>query len=379
MWMIDFLTMPISRVASLPQLITIPSSDRTFLKHVRRLQEERPSTAPSDLEVRLRRLFPRVVVRERSLSGEAPAWYVYRDGGWRSPRIGPWWQDDSLPKVVATSDGWISSANPTAAGLLGIDVDDAHPHHFTDFVVPGTLQEAIDLFRIIEQGDPLTATVLLRPVSGQILAVELHAEREGSAVVGVLRLAHDIDLDVQTPERSPSATVICLPKTDGAFRGYVNVALARMPEPTPDGLALRLRRLYPHADVEVADDRWIAHRDREPSSGDGAPWWRDATLPRVRYDAQALIVEANRAAEALFGRSLVGHHWQEFVTAGSTEQVSVMLEILAAEGAAESRFRMPRGDGSLVEFDSYTEVRGEVQNGLSPGRRRPMGVWLRAG
>ena len=57
---------------------------------------------------------------------------------------------------------------------------------------------------------------------------------------------------------------------------------------------------------------------------------------------------------------MVGHHWQEFVTPGSTEQVSATLEILAEIGAAESRFRMPRGDGSLVEFDSYTEVDGEA-------------------
>lgn len=351
--------MPTTRTAPRPELITIPSSDPAFMKHVHRVQDERPAGNPSDLEARLRKLFPRVVVRERSLSGEAPAWYVYRDGRWRSPKFGPWWEDDSLPKVLIASDGWISSANPTAAGLLGIAVDDAPTHHFTDFVVPGALQDATDLFQIVEQGDPLTATVLLRPVSGEILALELHAHRDESAVVVGFRLADDIALDVQVPERPAPPAVICVPASDAAFRGYVSVALARMPEPTPDGLALRLRRLYPHADVKVADDRWIAHRDREPSSGEGTPWWRDESLPLVRYDAQALIVEANGAAEALFGRQLVGHYWQEFVTAGSTEQVSVMLEILAAEGAAESRFRMPRGDGSLVEFDSYTEVQGE--------------------
>jgi hypothetical protein len=36
-----------------------------------------------------------------------------------------------------------------------------------------------------------------------------------------------------------------------------------------------------------------------------------------------------------------------------------MLEILGEVGAAESRFRMPRADGTLVEFDSYTVVKGE--------------------
>jgi hypothetical protein len=56
---------------------------------------------------------------------------------------------------------------------------------------------------------------------------------------------------------------------------------------------------------------------------------------------------------------MLGRYWQEFVTPGSTDQVGLMLEILAEIGAAESRFRMPRGDGRLLEFDSYTEVDGE--------------------
>ena len=44
---------------------------------------------------------------------------------------------------------------------------------------------------------------------------------------------------------------------------------------------------------------------------------------------------------------------------GTTDEVAVMLEILAMVGAAESRFRMPRADGTLIEFDSYTTVDGD--------------------
>jgi hypothetical protein len=134
--------------------------------------------------------------------------------------------------------------------------------------------------------------------------------------------------------------------------------LARMPEATPDGLALRVRRLYPHAAVDAEDGTWTARRDPAGDSS-GREWWSDDGLARVRYDAQALILEANGPAIALFGRQLVGHHWQEFVTPGSTDEVSIMLDILAEAGAAESRFRMPRSDGVLVEFDSYTTVAGE--------------------
>jgi hypothetical protein len=53
---------------------------------------------------------------------------------------------------------------------------------------------------------------------------------------------------------------------------------------------------------------------------------------------------------------MVGQHWQEFVIPGSTDQVAIMLEILGEIGAAEARFRMPRGDGGLMGFDSFTEM-----------------------
>lgn len=339
-----------------PALITIPSSDGAFRQHVEQL--ERAAT-PAALETRLRRIFPRVVVRERTLSGEAPAWYVYRDGSWRSPAVGSWWDGDGLPRVTVSPDGWLVEANATALGLLGIDPGEAGTHHFTDFVVPGTLEDSLTLFRIVQDGKPLDATVLLRPTSGDVIAVDLHAHRDGDHLVSVFRLADDIDVGVAGAPVGGPAAVDFQPSTDVAFRGYAQRALARMPEPTPEGLAIRLRRLYPHAVVEAAGDRWTVRRERAEAAPQGPPWWEAPGLPLVRYDAQALILEANPEAEAFFGRPMVGHHWQEFVTPGSTEQVTTMLEILAQVGAAESRFRMPRGDGSLVEFDSYTQVRDE--------------------
>jgi PAS domain-containing protein len=253
----------------------------------------------------------------------------------------------------------MSSANATAAGLLGIDPTEVASHHFTDFIVPGTLQDSVGLFRIVALGEELLATILLRPTSGDVIAIDLHAVQTAAGIEGVFQLAGDVDVSVSgTPSEGPRE-MACTPAADVAFRGYAMRALARMPEPTPDGLELRLRRLYPHATVAVEEQGWVAQRDRQGEGVAGASWWQDAQLPRVRYDAQALILEANPAAHRLFGKDLVGRYWQELVMPGSTEQVAVMLEILAEVGAAESRFRMPRADGSLVEFDSYTEVTGE--------------------
>ena len=39
---------------------------------------------------------------------------------------------------------------------------------------------------------------------------------------------------------------------------------------------------------------------------------------------------------------------------------AVQNTVRAETGAAESRFRIPAADGSLVEFDSWTEVDGET-------------------
>lgn len=167
-------------------------------------------------------------------------------------------------------------------------------------------------------------------------------------------------VEVEAAVAGAAHEVVCPPEIDAAFRGYVDMALSRMPEPTPDGLALRLRRLYPHARLLIEGQHWIATRDAEGHEYTAAGWWRNPSLPFVRYDAQALIREANEAAQSLLGAPLVGHYCQEFVTPGSSEQVSAMLAILARVGAAESRFRMPASDGSLVEFDSYTEVDGET-------------------
>lgn len=338
--------------------LTIPSSDRAFRAVVERLVSEARPASPDALESRLRMLFPRAVVRSRDIAGEPAAWYVYRDGSWRPDLSGPWWEEPGLPRVVVSAEGWISEANATALGLLGIEASELGIRHFTDFVRPGALDDSLAMFQIVAAGSPLTATVLLRPASGDVIAVDIHAWREDDRLVGLFRLADDLDVPSEHPGTRAPGAVTTVPVTDVAFRGYVDLVMARMPEPTVEGLELRLRRLYPHARVESDGAGWIARRDPSDEAA-GDRWWEAPELARVRYDAQALIVEANEAAEALLGRSMVGHHWQEFVTPGSTEQVSAMLSILAEVGRAESRFRMPRVDGSLVEFDSWTEVDGE--------------------
>jgi PAS domain-containing protein len=339
------------------QLITIPAGDVAFRKQVEDAFDRAAPPGPDEFETHLRLLFPRAVVRRREISGE-PAWYIYRDGGWRPELLSRWWDAAGLARIAIDRAGWLTDASATALGLLGIGRDELGHRHFTDFVVPGTVADVVAMLALVEAGHELSATVLLRPASGDVLAVDLHLELQGEALVGLLRLAEDVPAPASIPSL-PRPPIESMPASDVAFRGYVQRAVETMPEPTPDGLALRLRRLYPHAQVIVGSKAWTVFRDRTEDVASDHEWWRDPDLPRVRYDARALIVEANAPAEALLGGPLPGHHWQEFVTPGSTEQVSGMLEILAKTGTATSRFRMPRADGTLVEFDSHTQLEGD--------------------
>ena len=336
-----------------PAIVAIPSADTAFRLHVQEIAERGGFRDPDALTDRLRQLYPRAVVRARVLEGEAPTWYVYRDGRWRPNADAAWWTDERAGHMAATPEGWIVAANATARGLLGIGADEPGDRYFTDFVVPGTLSDATALFAIVAGGHELEATVRVRPTSGDVIAVEMHAVRDQDLVRCSLRLAEDIESEPASPIAPPALR--CLPPDDTVFASMVERALARLPESRPAELAIRLRRLYPHAQVFAEDDRWTVVRD-EAQSGAADHWWRLDSLPEVRYTDRGLIIEANVAAQDLLGSPLVGRHWHELVTPGTTAQVDQVIDLIVAQGGAVSRFRMPGRDGELVEFDSYTEV-----------------------
>jgi hypothetical protein len=62
-------------------LILNPRSDAEFVRLAHERLDAGAETAEA-LQGKLRERYPRVVVRERDLFGEAPTWYVYREGAW---------------------------------------------------------------------------------------------------------------------------------------------------------------------------------------------------------------------------------------------------------------------------------------------------------
>jgi PAS domain-containing protein len=214
----------------------------------------------------------------------------------------------------------------------------------------------------------------VKPRNGDVVALDLRAAREDDRIVGYFRFAGDIE--VSPGAGHVPAALVSRPSSDPVFRQFAERLLATMHEPTADRFELALRRLYPHARVtrRTEDDTWEAFRDADAESAGtldvaatggetptpGAEWWRVPSLPRLRYDSRGLILDANDAAVTFLGRQLVGRHWQELVTPTATDVVSPVLDIIRHAGVAVSRFRMPTGDGTLVEFDSYTTAEGET-------------------
>ncbi|HEU4671589.1 MAG TPA: PAS domain-containing protein, partial [Candidatus Limnocylindrales bacterium] len=268
----------------------IPSNDGAFVALVERITRDETFASPDALTTRLRRLFPRVLVRDRALSGEGPVWYVYRDGSWRPDVHGPWWTRPGLPRIVVDDAGRIVEANHLALSLLGLRPDDLSIAA-TELVAPGTLPDASALFEIVRSGRALNATVLLRPRGGEVIAVDLRAAREGRRLVGVFRLASDVEVEQARDGRAAdaeAATQVDIephrlethPAEDVVFHQYAAELLASLAEPTAERLALALRRLYPrtrgrHVD---GDDAWTVTRDPAPEHGT-AEWWLDGALP----------------------------------------------------------------------------------------------------
>jgi len=85
--------------------------------------------------------------------------------------------------VVLADDGWFAEANVPALSLLGITDGLAEPRHFSDFIAPGALDDAQALLSIIATGRELTATLLFRPIGGEVLAADVRAARERDVLV----------------------------------------------------------------------------------------------------------------------------------------------------------------------------------------------------
>jgi hypothetical protein len=161
------------------------------------------------------------------------------------------------------------------------------------------------------------------------------------------------------PAPRPSVSIECTPKEDRLFAVVVEGIVARIPEPTPRGLELRLGRSYPYASAEAIDEhRWHVTRDKRTDRP--AVRWDDPSLARTVALDTSLITEANEAALQLLGRDLVGRHWHELAVPSSLDQRLEMRDFYVANGGAESTFRLVGAGGQLVDYDYRLQWHGDT-------------------
>jgi PAS domain S-box-containing protein len=118
--------------------------------------------------------------------------------------------------------------------------------------------------------------------------------------------------------RATDLVITSIPLADSAFRVHVDAALGRLSPVETESLQGELRKAYPAATVQVGDPlgslgatrRWYVYRDgRSRRTVGGDDWWRDDTLPTTVVGEDGRYVDANSAAEELFGlprASIVG-------------------------------------------------------------------------
>jgi len=106
--------------------------------------------------------------------------------------------------------------------------------------------------------------------------------------------------------------VTSVPFADEAFRIHVDAAVGRLSSATPEALQAELRKAYPDATVQLGDPlgalgrerRWYAYRDGRAARTIAADdWWKDERLPTTIVGEDGRYVDANPAAEELFGVS----------------------------------------------------------------------------
>ena len=325
----------------------MPSSDLAFAEFVRRISAQLGPSSPGALQSRLRAIYPNVLVRPRGLSSDDQTWYVYREGRWVDGRPSDWWNDEAMPMLEVDGDGFIATANDAAGEQLGVPPSRLVHRHFTDFAVPGTLDDMLLMREIALSIGEAGGTFRHLRADGEVRIAEYHAVvREAGSSITMRPIG---TMDAELPPR-PSVAVETLPAADGLFAKVVDGIVARIPEPTPQGLELRLRRSYPYASVDGTEpERWRVSRDPrvDPAPVD----WDDPSLPRTVALDTSLIVEANEAALGLLGPDLVGRHWQELALPSSLDQRLQMRDYYIANGGAESTFRLLGPSGELVDYD----------------------------
>jgi PAS domain S-box-containing protein len=168
---------------SRPIVTTFPSSDGAFRRAVERVAAKAPARAKEELARRLQPLFPRVAVFERSLTGEPPQLYVFRDGRYEADPDDRWWEADGVACVcLSATTGRLTYVSPEYAAMMGAPPEQLVGHHYLDFVQPEAVESAEALFEALANDREVMTEAVIRRVDGTPVRIQLHAARQDGEV-----------------------------------------------------------------------------------------------------------------------------------------------------------------------------------------------------
>jgi PAS domain-containing protein len=126
---------------------TFPSRDGAFRRAVERVDVDATDDAKEELTRRLKPLFPRVAVIDRSLVGEPAQLYVFRDGRYQVDSEDRWWEAEGVAcACLSATTGRLTYVSPEYAEILGAAPEAVLGHHYLEFVLPEAIDAAEAMF-----------------------------------------------------------------------------------------------------------------------------------------------------------------------------------------------------------------------------------------
>ncbi|HUQ44322.1 MAG TPA: PAS domain-containing protein [Candidatus Limnocylindria bacterium] len=155
---------------------TIPSRDAVLRRVVDRVTAEDPPASAAELADQLRRIYPRVGVFERQLSGERSHLYVYRDGRYEPDHGEAWWKGEGVARAcVSRTTGRLTSVTGPWASLMRSSEADLVGRPYTDFVSPAARSMAQAMFEAINEEREVQSKAIVTRPDGTVLPIEFRA------------------------------------------------------------------------------------------------------------------------------------------------------------------------------------------------------------
>ena len=172
-------------------VICLPSADLAFRAAVQAALEASAEATPSELEARLRSLYPGVLVRERELSGERdPVWYAYRDGTYVADSEPAWHLEPGTAWVRFDAEtAEILDVNDALLDLFAATSDQVIGRLLFELTYPENIELLARQRELVARGEVLHSLGRARTLDGRDIVLEYVCYRVRGPVECWYRLA----------------------------------------------------------------------------------------------------------------------------------------------------------------------------------------------